>query len=313
MKKIFSTGYKSATLILLGLATTACTPINYMQLKSDYIAAPQTQKMPEIIATATYKGMSKSAVTVAVKAPDQCTSYTADQRTGTAQASETILKTDCGLEMGEIERALAKVGYNVISWKAFNQKIGPEKNLTQAAQELGAQIIFQINSLENSTKSLGQDARWERSYFKTSPRGDVLSPLQLTADQRGLLASSFLVPREITQNRYTYAVTMDAAAIQVSNGQTIWYYRWTKASAPDLQVQNIAVNLYCDMSLPLNFCRAYTPQKLQANQNASLASGDTVGISDSEKPENIAKAQYLSLYREVVNNLVDSFVTAKVY
>ena len=311
MKSFKNTSLKLAACLTLVSSMSACTSISYYQIKSSFVASPQDQKMPEIIATQTCKSMQKNNVTVAVKAPDQCISYTADQRTGTAQASETILKTDCGLEMGEIERALAKTGYNVISWKAFNQQIESEKNIMSAAKNLGAQIIFQINSLENSTKNLGQDARWERNFYNSTYAGDIQSPLLLNPDQRLLLSNRFLAPIEKQQSTYAYAVTLDAAAIEVATGQTIWYYRWTKASEPDIKTKEIAVNLYCDDSYGLYGCQAYEPNNKQLR--TAIASGEAIGISSSEKPENIAKAEYLNLYREVVNNLVSSFSTGNIY
>jgi hypothetical protein len=35
----------------------------------------------------------------------------------------------------------------------------------EIASALGAEVLFQINSLEEGKKTLGKDARWERSYF----------------------------------------------------------------------------------------------------------------------------------------------------
>ncbi len=300
------------TIITLVSSISACTSISYYQIKSSFVASSQDQKMPEIIATQAYKSMQKSNITVAVKAPDQCTSYTADQRTGASKSTETILKTDCGLEMGEIERALAKSGYNVISWKAFNQQIESEKNIMSAAKNLSAQIIFQINSLENSNKNLGQDARWERNFYHSTPAGNITSPFLLNSDQRLFLSNRFLAPIEKQQSTFTYAVTLDAAAIEVSTGQTIWYYRWTKASEPDIKTKNIAINLYCDDAYGINLCHGYQLPDTKQLQTA-IASGEAIGISSSEQPENRAKAEYLNLYREVVSNLVNSFATGNTY
>ena len=302
-------------LTLLGMVMTGCSaPTTYTQMKlqSNYISLSQNQNNPEIITTNSYQLLNKKNVVVAIKAPDQCTSYTTDQRTGDAQSSETILKTDCGFEMGEIERSLARIGYQVISWKAFNQKIETEKNLTKAAQDLGAEIIFQINSLENSVKNLGQDARWERSYYTSDYLGSSVAPLNMIEYERAALATKYLLPLESKRQDISYNVTIDAAAIQVANGQTIWYYRWAKASTPAVKDNNIAVYLHCIVGAsPSVGCYSFTPTA--EYKVGTFATGDTIGVSSTEKPADIAKAEYAKLYREVVTNLVDAFSNSKVY
>jgi len=40
-----------------------------------------------------------------------------------------------------------------------------------AARELGAQVLFQINSLERSTLDPGRSAFWERHYYRSSSKG----------------------------------------------------------------------------------------------------------------------------------------------
>lgn len=292
--------------VLTTLSLSGCTSYSFLKMQSDFIAASHGQNAPDIITTDTYNRMTKQGLSVAVKAPDQCTSYTADQRTGQARSGETILKTDCGLEMGEIERALARAGYKVISWKAFNQQTETEKNLTKAAADLGASIIFQINSLENSIKSLGQNARWERSYYQSNPLGATIAPTALDNGTRGVLASRFIEPLENKFDTRTFNVTIDAAAIDVRSGQTIWYYRWGKATDLSAQAKRIEVFAQCDNDLPFTHCFHYSPP--MQNQNTfNIASGDTIGVSTAERPEDIAKAEYAKLYREVVSNLVESF------
>jgi hypothetical protein len=285
---------------------SGCTTYSIIKMESNFVAAAQAQSQPDIIATDDYRRLNKTNLAVAVKAPDQCTSYTTDQRTGQAAAGETILKTDCGLEMGEIERALARTGYRVISWTAFNQQIETGKNIIKAAQELGADVVFQINSLENSIKSLGQDARWERAYYRSDWMGNTVAPMDLGSTTRNDFATRFLVPLESQYNTRTYNVTIDAVAISVMNGQSIWYYRWAKASDLGQQENRFVAYVQCDNALPYEYCSRYTPPRTQ-QADTNRAAGDTIGVSQGERPEDIAKAMYAELYNEVVSNLVSSF------
>ena len=59
----------------------------------------------------------------------------------------------------------------------------------EAAKELGAQVLFQINSLEKVEFSLGKDARWERRYFEASKCGQPEGPVALPENELRSLRS----------------------------------------------------------------------------------------------------------------------------
>jgi hypothetical protein len=185
----------------------------YYKIQSRFVASAQDQQAPEIIETPAYMQLAGSATTVAVRAPDQCSNNTTNQATGEAAAGGAILQTNCGVEMGEIERALTRAGYNVISWNILDREMARNDSASEVARNLGAQILFQVNSLERSRKTLGQDARWERTYFSTDYTGTKAMPLPLNEQQRSFLSSNYLAQIEANANPRAYAVTLDAAAI----------------------------------------------------------------------------------------------------
>lgn len=284
----------------------------YYKVQSRFVSSAQDQQAPEIIPTPAYTQLAGQATTVAVRAPDHCSNNTTNQATGEAAATGAILLTNCGVEMGEIERALTRAGYNVISWNIVDREMRRDTSAAEVAGQLGAQILFQINSLERSRKTLGQDARWERSYFSTDATGNIAEPLPLNEQQRALLSGRYLAPIEASQNPRAYAVTLDAAAVWVPTGQTIWYYRWTKAAAPDGLSAGYNLRLQCLYGMGFGNCSPMAKPTMAAGPDGTvLAAGESVALSAGERPEDVERAIYLDLFKEVVKNFVDSFARAR--
>jgi hypothetical protein len=282
----------------------------YYKVSSRYMANPQGQQDAEIIPTPAYQQLAGSARTVAVRAPDQCSNQTTDQATGDAASAGAILRTNCGVEMGEIERALTRAGYTVVSWNILAREMSRNDSPVEAAKALGAQVLFQVNSLENSRKTLGQDALWERSYFTSDAAGATGQPLPLTPDNRNLVARSYLAPIEAQNAPRAFAVTLDAVAIWVQSGQSIWYYRWTHARAPDEVASGYNVLLTC-LDGMLNQCEAKQLRRPVAGVPGRAAAGETVAVSVAERPEDIERAVYAGLFKEVVSDFVSSFAKAR--
>lgn len=284
----------------------------YYKISSRFVASAQGQSAPEVIATPSYNQLAGRATTVAVRAPDSCVNNTANQATGGAAAGGTILQTNCGVEMGEIERALTRNGYNVISWNVLQREMARDVSATQVASQLGAQVLFQVNSLEKSQKTLGTDARWERTYFRTDANGNTTAPLPLTEAQRAYIGRTYLQPIEQNMNMRSYAVTLDAAAVWVPTGQSIWYYRWTRAANPSGLAFDYDLRLSCDIAYGfLGSCRAFQPTRARGPEGTVTAAGESVAISASEQPEDQQRAAYDQLSREVIGDFVDSFAKAR--
>ncbi len=302
-----------AIIILAAVVLAACAegPVyTYYRVSSRYMASAQGEQPPEIIPTPAYSQSAGAARTVAVRAPDRCSNATTNQATGNAASAGTILQTNCGVEMGEIERALTRAGYNVISWNVLDREMAGNNSPVEAASRLGAEVLFQINSLENSQKTLGQDALWERSYFVSNPSGAVGQPLSLAPEQRTLVAKNYLVQIEAQSIPRAHAVTLDAVAVAVRTGQSIWYYRWTHSRAPEATASGYNVLLSC-LDGVLTQCQVAPIRRAVDTAPGQAAAGETVAVSIAERPEDAERAVYSALYKEVVNDFVTSFAKVK--
>lgn len=289
-------------------ALTGCSSTHYFLVSSQFVASTQDQQAPEIIPTDAYRTDGAKATTVALRAPDSCSNATAAQASGDAAARGTILMTNCGVEMAEIEKALTRSNFRVISWNVLAREMRNSKSAHEVAQALGADVLFQINSLEKAQKTLGKDARWERQYFRSDHRAQMHGPLPLNDGNRALIRERYLkdVDAKYNEKAGTYAVTLDATAVSVKTGQSIWYYRWTRAAETDTTRLRYSVLLACqDGHLPA--CRRTFPQTDVGPRSTLVTAGESNAVSISEKAEDREKALYAQLLREVIDNFVSSY------
>ncbi|WP_374433633.1 hypothetical protein [Inhella sp.] len=305
---------KRLSIPLVLAALSGCTSVSHYVVASQFVASSQGQQPPEVIETEAYRVDGARTTTVAVRAPDSCANATADQASGGAQSQGAILATTCGVEMGDIERAFARANYKVISWKVLAREMAGNKSATEVAQALGAEVLFQINSLEKSQKTLGKDARWERRYYRSDANGARLGDQPLPDDQRDLIARTYLTRLEGQYNPRTYAVTLDASAVWVKSGQSIWYYRWTKAAEPPESGSSYSLHLNCKDNV-LATCiatRQAEQERARSGGGSSQArSGEVVGVSVSEKAEDRERAVQAELLKEVIDNFVQRFSAAR--
>lgn len=287
-----------ANIVLSGCGST------YL-LTTKFVMSSQKEVAPEIVETPTYRIIAPTVKTVAVKAPDSCSNRTADERTGVAVSQEAVLKTTCGVEMAEIERALSKASYKVISWKVLAREMeGKEISALDVASKLGAQLLFQINSLEKSTRTLGKDARWERTFYTSNEYGDAIKEQAFDEETRAFLRHSYLDSYESSVNLKRLAVTLDANAVQVKDGESIWFYRWTLTDPAEANYQKKQLIFYKNN----NKNHLLRPQSHSDSAKTDMiASGESEAVSITEKPEDLEKALYNSLLKSIVDNLVSSF------
>ncbi len=303
-----------AALLVANLVLSGCGG-NYL-LQTKFVMSSQKEVAPEIVETPTYRSIASTVKTVAVKAPDSCSNRTADERTGVAVSQEAVLKTTCGVEMAEIERALSKASYKVISWKILAREMegkmereGKNISALEVASKLGAQLLFQINSLEKSTRTLGKDARWERTFYTSNEYGDAINEQAFDKDTRDFLRHSYLESYENSVDLKRLAVTLDANAVQVKDGESIWFYRWTLTDPAEANYQKKQLVYY------KNRDKSYLlrPQSHPDGEKTdTIASGDSEAVSITEKPEDLEKAIYNSLLKSIVDNLVSSFARTTV-
>ncbi|MCH2109863.1 MAG: hypothetical protein MK135_11065, partial [Polyangiaceae bacterium] len=137
----------------------------------------------------------------------------------------------CGVWLSEIEKALVRNGFRVVSWDALrtieeNERIPPYK----AAAKLGADVVFLFNSLEVNPVSAGGENAYRISYFDSDKYGHRGAPHLMTASERSELRQAVQArSRSIGDQNGTSVLssTLDATAIQTANGESIWFYRNT--------------------------------------------------------------------------------------
>ena len=297
----------------LTMLFSGCGIGTHYVITSKFIMTQKVETPPEIVETVTYKQEASKLKTVALKAPSYCSNRSSDQRSGKATSQELVLGTNCAVDMAEIERIFSKASFKVISWTVLEREM--ERNTQQnsplkVAENLGAQVLFQINSLEKSTKNLGnlgKDEKWEFAYFEADKNGKIIREKAFNDNDRQYLKHKFFNRNELLPHVKIPFVTLDANAIQVMNGESIWFYRWTHSDLSYVYSQNQLI--YCK---PGMVCFNDEPSDKDSETQSSKANSDKSAqesevYSADEKPEDILKASYTKLLKEVTNNLVSSF------
>lgn len=305
MHSLFKLASLSAAVLVLGACST-----KYL-LTSKFVVNAQAEKPPEIVETPVYREGYRKIYSVAVRAPDSCSDQTSATATGDARATGTILKTQCGVEMAELERALAKKGYRVISWKVLARELAVTaegKSAAAVAAALGAEVMFQVNSLEKSAKSLGKDARWERNYFLSNERGERLGEQLFDEPTRKYLRDNYLARGEKTIEATGLrqpSVTLDANAVLVATGESIWYYQWTHADySSDLKESEVLV----ECKKQGRECIPLAPVRAVVKTNSETrSSGDSDAVSVAERSEDLLAAKHAALLSDVINSFVETF------
>ena len=138
---------KTARLIAFGIAGVAmisgCSS-PYMLIEATYQENTDRGESPASITHAQdFDAIAPQVSTLAIQAPDKCINETQSKATGrsSGKAGDDILGTECGVEMASIERALAKTGYNVISWKVLKGAMKPNTDQSKTDHHIPAKRL----------------------------------------------------------------------------------------------------------------------------------------------------------------------------
>lgn len=283
-------------------ALTGCT--NQYLLSSQFVTKSQTDQAPEIVETPFYLAEHSQFRTVAVRAPDGCSNRTANEATGSATSKEAIMRTTCGVEMAELEKKLAKAGYRVISWKVLEREMVNKVSATEVAGSLGAEALFQINSLERAQKLVGKDALWERKFYETNDAGAALREHAFDDATRAHFKEQYFDKFERNVELDRLAVTLDANAIFVKTGESIWYYRWTHADPASL---NYRKDVLINCKSNNRDCQEFQPARQNHTTTNMTVSGESEAVTVTEKPDDKKQALYAQLLSTVIDDFVRNF------
>jgi hypothetical protein len=195
-----------------------------------YGQAPQV----EIKTTPQYAEKHASLKSAAIRFPDSCLNESAAKVTGLSDNSQTIMQTTCLPWLGEIEKALVGAGYRVISSDAL-YKLEKQKNLSpyNAGKELGAEVVFILNSLDAGDIVGGTSTQGKFRYFDSDASGAALAPKALDEHDRAFFKTAAQVGlRLVTKGQDEQAVLalssiIDTIAVLTETGESIWYYTRT--------------------------------------------------------------------------------------
>ncbi len=290
-----------AVMIFSSVLAACGTP--YYLVTSDFMTSDNREAPPEIVESQTYLSVISNIKSLAVKAPEGCANETAAESSGEAVGQDVLLKTTCGIGMAELERALTKAGFQVISWNVLQNKVLKEKITPQtASKELGAEVLFQINSLERSLVQTGQDARWERRFYESNDQGEQLDPTSLPVKEGEQLIGQIKKKEASLSQQERLSVTINASASLVETAETMWFYEWTHAEARKQDAATTVLAI-CDDGR----CQETSVKKDQPSDKEQFVSGSSEAISKQKNAKDQQNALYHSLLRDVVTNLATSF------
>jgi hypothetical protein len=292
--------------------------VEYILAEARFGAALGKPREVEINKTKTYHDKRETFQSAAVRPPDACLTETASSVKGEArQPSKQLAAQKCGVWLSEIEKALVKSGFRVVSWDALrtieeNEHIPPYK----AAEKLGAEVLFLFNSLEISPVAAGGESAYRIEYTASNAKGEKGSPLPMTENERAQLKSAVIARSVLSSpdgSALIVAGVLDATAIQTKDGESIWFYRNTEIKT--LAEQTGQAFLFGRIEGDNMW---YLAERQAAGAPAAVVAPaenksavDTGGQSIAATQDSGA-AEQLALMRAVTADFVDSFRSGKV-
>jgi len=176
-------------------------------------------KLPEVIKTELYKKIKNKVKTVAIIAPDYCREQSA---LSASTQQRNFIRSSCGVALGLIEKQLLSQEFSVISWEML-KSLSKDKSFFQAGKELGIDIFFSINSLENITAD-SLNINLKRQYFKSDSYGVKGKPWDLHEKHKKIIRAQ-LKDDEDSVVRFSLGAAIDVTAIDVQTGKSLWYYQ----------------------------------------------------------------------------------------
>lgn len=161
-----------------------------------------------------------------VRAPDTCS---ADR--------------SCTSRLTEIERGLVDGKLMILSSTALRDVERTKGVSTQvAAREVGADVVFVINTLEVEAIPLGTAARASFEVFETDERGRrgqrlSLPEAELDASKAFVRAHVGDLQKELEDVTSHVTATLDVTAIDVASGDAVWFYQKQEVAAVPVRLE----------------------------------------------------------------------------
>lgn len=287
--------------ILFVFAAALCGCANpYFLVESRLVESTRHVSTAEVTDTPIYRAIISDVKTIGLRPPDACAEGSISAGTRGETGDPRMLRARCGVEMAEFEQALARAGYVVTSWNLIRHKADLEgKPPLVAARELGVHVLLQVNALERGATTPGRDARWERRFYHSSEEA-VVGDAAKVERSRAKTFVNLIRPEEERLGAKRLTATINASAVRVQDGATIWFYRWTHVDLGDTDA-NAQLLVFCDDDRCAPAPKSATPV------SSGPVEGDVELFSKVEAPEDVTEATYQRLIRDVVDDLVWHF------
>ncbi len=294
-----------AGLIPLLAVLAGCNP--YYLVESEFQSADSGLAQPEITTTETYRSGFDRKPVIALGAPDRCADNSSAETRGDFKGVAQILRTRCGVEMSELEMAFVRAGYKVVSWNAMRQIVIHEAHFTpiEAAGELGADVVFQVNSLERIQANLGSDLQWKRRFFESDRSGRRGPPIAVPESRAQSLESHVHRWEQSALPPNRMGATTNATVIDVKSGEAIWFYDGTVSEQFDSAV-SLSQLFECSRR-HTSFClpRVSKGHAAPEPKRSEGAGAMTVSPRSMDAQDGI----YFQLVRRVLEDMVNRFST----
>jgi len=271
----------------------------YFLIESRLVEGHRQIGAPDVTETAIYREVKSRVKILGLQPPDVCADQGQTESGGAGQLHKGILRTRCGVEMAEFERALSQAGYQVVSWGAVQHIArSNETSLLESAEELGIEILLQVNALERIQIQPGRDARFERQFYRATRRGERANSVRV--EQSRAREFEPLIKRKEASlvGGSRVGATINVSAVWVDTGTTIWFYEATEVDeyTEDKQVE---VLVDCQGSGCVEVI-----QKSPTN-STGLVDGSISSVSISGDPVDEAQAIFHDLVRSLAVDLAE--------
>lgn len=298
--------YIVLTFLIIFLIMSSCTHYVLVEtyLNTDEIKFPEKN----VTSTNDYRSIVGGAIkNIAIKAPDNCSKRSATSSDPYADSKKDIIRSKCGVEMSIIERELIKNGYNVYSWEMLKsitsseqKSHSGEKSYLESASDMGIDILFTINSLEEIVAE-NQDEYINREYYESDDAGTKGNARPLPIYHRNYI-TRLLKPYDDMLYSGALGATIDVTAIDVKTGKTIWLY---KSSSYNLNHSNNQKKYTAAFAGRKSRWHLFMLNNKRSNQQY-FSSTDT----KSKKRKNVNKLFEKYIY-DVINDFIFSFKSGK--
>ena len=108
------------------------------------------------------------------------------------------------------------------------------KSAVDAARELGAQVLLQVNAIESFPVRPRSSGGWQRNFYRSNSNAEKLASTPISEERAAAITPSYFLRREEQSTpRARTAVDVNVTAVRTDTGAAIWFYsdRFVEAAA----------------------------------------------------------------------------------